>query len=136
MRSPLRPSVRSAQGTLSGRRKRCTPTRILFFPAAASRGPTPAGVRRARGLAGVVSVRKGCPWQRRAQGAQWIRRSERKTADTHTEGWRARAGMERSRRAHRLLAEARWPGQKPGCQAAPAAVPGGPPVARGQLPSE
>ena len=85
---------------------------------------------------GVSPVRKGCPWQRRAQGAQWIRRTERKTADTHTEGWRARAGVERSRRAHRLLAEARWPGQKPGCQAAPAAVPGGPPAARGQLPSE
>lgn len=90
MQSPLRPRVWSAQGTHTGGRKRCMPTLILFFPAAASRGLTPAGVQRARGLSGVVSMGKGSPWQRRAEGAQWIRRSEWKTSDTDTEGWRAR----------------------------------------------
>ncbi|CAI9178461.1 unnamed protein product [Rangifer tarandus platyrhynchus] len=52
------------------------------------------------------------------------------------EGTGASASVERSRRAHGLLAEARWPGQKPGCRGAPAAALGGPPAASGQLPCD
>lgn len=84
-------------------------------------------------LEGKGPRRVSSPWERAPhrrdglRGAQWIQRSGRKTSDTHTEGWRAPgtwAGVERSRRDHGLLAEARWPAQKPGCRRCSRCCPG------------